>query len=151
NVAKYMGDGVLAYFGWPHAHENDAESAVRAGFAIGEAVGRLPPAAGDRLLVRIGIATGLVVGGDLIGEGAHQEEAVFGETPTLAARLQQLANPGEIVVADTTQRLLGGIFDVTALGPQRLKGIAAPLPAYVVGAERALESRFSVRASSGLL
>src|SRR5258706_2175764 len=122
NVAKYMGDGVLAYFGWPRAHENDAESAVRAGLAISDAVGRLPPPAGEPLMVRVGIATGLVVVGDLIGEGAHQEEAVFGETPNLAARLQQLAKPREIVVADTTQRLLAGIFDATALGPKRLKG-----------------------------
>jgi class 3 adenylate cyclase/predicted ATPase len=151
NVAKYMGDGVLAYFGWPRAHENDAESAVRAGLAINDAIARLPPPAGERLMVRVGIASGLAVVGELIGEGAHQEEAVVGQTPNLAARLQQLAKPGEIVVADTTQRLLGGIFDVTALGPQALKGIGTAIPAYVVGAERTHESRFAMRASGRLL
>jgi class 3 adenylate cyclase len=105
HVAKYMGDGVLIYFGYPHAHEDDAERAVRAGLAVAEAVHGI--AAADQLEVRIGIATGLVVVGDLIGEGAAQEQAVVGETPNLAARLQALAEPGAVVIAPATRQLLG--------------------------------------------
>src|SRR6185312_451806 len=93
-VAQYMGDGILAYFGFPHAHEDDAERAVRAGLEIAVAVGALETRAADRLEVRIGIATGLVVVGDLVGQGAAQEQAVVGDTPNLAARLQGLAEPG---------------------------------------------------------
>src|SRR5271167_3645295 len=95
-VAKYMGDGVLAYFGYPRAHEDDAERAVRAGLEIAAAVARLETRGTERLAVRIGIATGLVVVGDLVGEGSAQEQAVVGETPNLAARLQALAQPGQI-------------------------------------------------------
>src|SRR5215471_14426391 len=102
-VAKYMGDGVLAYFGYPQAHEDDAERAVRAGLALIEAVGKLATNAGSPLQVRIGIATGLVVVGDLIGTGAAQEQAVIGETPNLAARLQALAEPGAVVIASSTR------------------------------------------------
>ena len=93
HVAKLMGDGVLAYFGWPRAHEDDAERAVRAGLAIATAVGRLSTPAGEPLAARVGIATGLVVVGDLVGEGAAREEAVVGETPNLAARLQKRPRP----------------------------------------------------------
>ncbi len=107
HVAKLMGDGVLAYFGWPHAHEDDAERAVRAGLVIAEAVARLATPAREPLAARVGIATGLVVVGDLVGEGAAREEAVVGETPNLAARLQEAAPPGTVVVADGTRRLLG--------------------------------------------
>ena len=110
-VAKYMGDGVLAYFGWPKAHEDDPERAVRAGLAVTRAVAQLTPPAGAPLAARIGIATGVVVVGDLVGEGAAQEEAVVGETPNLAARLQAIAAPGTVVVADSTRRLLGRLFD----------------------------------------
>ena len=115
-VAKYMGDGVLVYFGYPQAHEDDAERAVRAGLAVIEAVGRLPARRGLR--VRLGIATGLVVVGDLIGEGAAQERGVVGETPNLAARLQALAKPNTLVIADSTRRQIGGLFDLEDLGPQ---------------------------------
>src|SRR5207247_2353862 len=96
-VAKYLGDGVLAYFGYPQAHEEDAEQAVRAGLALIEAVAKLDAGHATTLRVRIGIATGLVVVGDLLGEGAAQEEAVIGETPNLAARLQALAEPNTVV------------------------------------------------------
>jgi class 3 adenylate cyclase len=101
-VAKYMGDGVLAYFGYPRAHEDDAERAVRAGLEISAAIASLETRGTERLAVRIGIATGLVVGGDLFGEGSAQEQAVVGETPNLAARLQALAEPGQIVIAAAT-------------------------------------------------
>ena len=100
HVAKFMGDGVLAYFGWPRAHEDAAERSVRAGLAIAAAVAKLPTPTKDPLAARTGIATGLVMVGDLIGEGAAQEEAVVGETPNLAARLQSLAGPGSVVVAE---------------------------------------------------
>jgi class 3 adenylate cyclase len=110
-VAKYMGDGVLAYFGYPQAHEHDAEGAVRAGLALVEAVPKLVANARSPLQVRVGIATGLVVVGDLIGAGAAQEQAVVGETPNLAARLQGLAETGAVVIASTTRRLTGGLFE----------------------------------------
>jgi class 3 adenylate cyclase len=109
-VAKYMGDGVLIYFGYPEAHEDDAERAARAGLAVIDAVGRL--ATQEPLNVRLGIATGLVVVGDLIGAGAAQERSVVGETPNLAARLQALARPGTLVVADSTRRQLGTLFEI---------------------------------------
>ena len=118
-VAKYMGDGVLAYFGYPRADEHDAERAVRAGLALVEAVAGLDTAAGQPLQVRVGIATGLVVVGDLIGEGASQEQAVVGETPNLAARLQALAAPGTVVIGPSTRRLTGGLFDYEDLGRRR--------------------------------
>ncbi|MFO1038876.1 MAG: adenylate/guanylate cyclase domain-containing protein [Geminicoccaceae bacterium] len=144
HVAKFMGDGVLAYFGWPHAHEDDAERSVRAALAIVAAAARLR--AGDEpLSCRIGIATGLVVVGDLIGEGSAREETVVGDTPNLAARLQALADPGAVVVADATRRLLGDLFRLHDLGPQSLKGIAGSTPAFAVLGERALESRFAAR------
>jgi class 3 adenylate cyclase len=111
-VAKYMGDGVLVYFGYPRAHEDDAERAARAGLAVVEAVRGI--AAVGQLEVRIGIATGLVVVGDLVGEGAAQEQAVVGETPNLAARLQALAEPGSAVIAPATRRLLGNRFALRA-------------------------------------
>ena len=113
-VAKYMGDGVLIYFGYPQAHEDDAERAVRAGLAVIEAVGRLP--AREDLRVRLGIATGLAVVGDLIGEGAAQERGVVGETPNLAARLQALAAPNTLVIGEATRRQIGGLFDLEDLG-----------------------------------
>jgi class 3 adenylate cyclase len=112
-VAKYIGDGVLAYFGYPHAHEHDAERAVQAGLALVEAVPKLDTAASVALQVRIGIATGLVVVGDLIGKGAAQEQAVVGETPNLAARLQALAEPSAVVISSTTQRLTAGPLRVS--------------------------------------
>jgi class 3 adenylate cyclase len=107
-VARYMGDGVLAYFGYPQAHEHDAERAVRAGLALVEAVQKLDSVAGVPSQVRVGIATGLVVVGDLIGAGAAQEQPVVGETPNLAARLQALAEPGAVVIESRTRRMTGG-------------------------------------------
>jgi class 3 adenylate cyclase len=118
-VAKYMGDGVLIYFGYPEAHEDDAERAARAGLAVIDAVGRL--ATQEPLNVRIGIASGLVIVGDLIGAGAAQERGVVGETPNLSARLQTLARPGALVVADSTRRQIGTLFEIEDLGPQPLE------------------------------
>src|SRR5690348_14072090 len=144
-VAKFMGDGVLAYFGYPRAHEDDAERAVRAGLEIAAAVLRLETRGTEPLAVRIGIATGLVVVGDLVGEGAAQEQAVVGETPNLAARLQAAAEPGAVVVADGTSRLLGEVFELRPLGPTRLKGFAQPVAAFRVAGERPADSRFEAR------
>jgi class 3 adenylate cyclase len=149
-VAKYMGDGVLAYFGYPQAHEHDAEHAVRAGLALVEAVPKLTTAAGVSLQVRVGIATGLVVVGDLIGAGAAQEQAVVGETPNLAARLQALAEPGAVVIADGTRRLLGNLFELEDLGASDLKGIAGPARAWAALRARSLESRFDALHTTGL-
>jgi class 3 adenylate cyclase len=113
-VAKYMGDGVLAYFGYPHAHEHDAERVdlVEAVPKLVEAVPKLESAAGFSLQVRIGIATGLVVVGDLMGSGEAQERGIVGETPNLAARLQGIAEPNTVVIADSTRRLLGNLFEL---------------------------------------
>ena len=145
HVAKYLGDGVLAYFGWPQAHEDAAERAVRAGLALTEAAGRLATPAGEPLAARVGIATGMVVVGELIGEGAAQEQAVVGETPNLAARLQALAAPGSVVISQATRRLVGGLFELADLGPQRLKGFAAPLAAWQVEGQGRAEGRFEAR------
>ena len=123
-IARYLGDGVLAYFGYPHAHEGDAEQATRAGLALIGAVAGLQTDVGIDLHVRVGIATGTVVVGDLIGEHTAQEEAVIGETPNLAARLQALAQPGAVVIASSTQRLTGGLFEYRDLGTIELKGFA---------------------------
>ncbi|MBV9198572.1 MAG: AAA family ATPase [Alphaproteobacteria bacterium] len=139
-VAKYMGDGVLIYFGYPEAHEDDAERAARTGLAVIDAVGRL--ATQEPLNVRLGIATGLVVVGDLIGSGAAQERGVVGETPNLAARLQALARPGTLVVADGTRRQIGTLFEIEDLGPQPLAGFAEPQPAWRVVGESGVVSRF---------
>jgi class 3 adenylate cyclase len=142
-VAKYMGDGVLAYFGYPRAQEHDAERAVRAGLALVEVVGGLDTAAGQRLQVRVGIGTGLVVVGDLIGQGAAQEQAVVGETPNLAARLQALAEPGTVVIGPRTRQLTGGQFDYEDLGPVEVKGFGAPVIAARVVRESSVEGRFA--------
>jgi class 3 adenylate cyclase len=141
-VAKYMGDGVLAYFGYPRAHEHDAERAVRAGLGIVEAVPKLQTAVGVPLQVRVGLATGLVVVGDLIGSGAAQEQAVVGETPNLAARLQALAEPGAVVISASTRRVIGGLFECRNLGTVSLKGFAENVPAWQVLGAGAAESRF---------
>jgi class 3 adenylate cyclase len=142
HVAKFMGDGVLAYFGWPRAHENEAERAVRAGLAITAAVGKLATPANQPLQARVGIATGLVVVGDLVGDGAAQEEAVVGETPNLAARLQALAEMGTVVVAGPTMRLLGELFELADLGTHDLKGFAHPVQAWRIIGENPAEGRF---------
>jgi class 3 adenylate cyclase/predicted ATPase len=139
-VAKYMGDGILAYFGYPEAHEEDAERATRASLAIVERVAQLDLA--EKLAVRIGVATGLVVVGDLIGAGAAQEQAVVGETPNLAARLQGLAEPNAIVIADATRRQIGGLFEIRDLGAQSLKGFAVEQRVWRVVGESGVASRF---------
>src|SRR5215467_9145222 len=141
-VAKFMGDGVLAYFGYPRAHEDDAERAVRAGLEIAAAVTSLETRGTERLAVRIGIATGLVVVGDLVGEGSAQEQAVVGETPNLAARLQVLAEPGQIVIAGATRRLIADLFRLRDLGRQTAKGFAEPVEAFAVEGVAVTESRF---------
>jgi hypothetical protein len=139
-VAKYMGDGVLVYFGYPEAHEDDPERAVRAGLELVAAVGNLRTCAA--LQARVGVATGLAVVGDLVGSGASQEQAIVGETPNLAARLQTLAAPNTLVIADATRRQVGGLFDLADLGPQALAGFAEPQPAWRVLGESGLLSRF---------
>ena len=142
HVAKYMGDGVLAYFGYPRAHEDDAERAVRAALELTGAVGKQIASDGTRLAARIGIATGQVVVGDLVGEGAAQEEAVVGETPNLAARLQGVAAPGSLVIAASTRRLVGAVFELRELGPQPLKGFPALASAWRVLGESRAQGRF---------
>src|SRR5271156_6360587 len=149
-VAKFMGDGVLAYFGFPRAHEEDAERAVRAGLDILAVVAKLDTQAKETLKVRIGIATGIVVVGDLVGLGSAQEHAVVGETPNLAARLQTLAEPGSLVIAEATRRLLGGAFELKALESQVLKGFEAAVPAWAVLREAENVSRFEAARSAGM-
>jgi class 3 adenylate cyclase len=142
HVAKYMGDGVLAYFGWPQAHEDDAERAVRAGLDLTDAIELLAAPSGEALAARVGIATGLVMVGELIGEGTAQEQAVVGETPNLAARWQALAEPCGVVISQATRRLVGGLFELADLGPRRLKGFGEPLAAWRVEGEGRAEGRF---------
>ena len=141
-VAKFMGDGILAYFGFPHAHEDDAERAVRAGLEIAGVVGALQTPATDKLQVRIGIATGLVVVGDLVGKGAAQEQAVVGDTPNLAARLQALAEPDSVVVSGVTRRLLGGRFRLRDLGRHSVKGLVEPVEVWLAEGISSSENRF---------
>jgi class 3 adenylate cyclase/predicted ATPase len=147
-VARYMGDGVLAYFGYPQAHEHDAERAVRAGLALIEAVGKLRIQ--EPLQVRVGVATGLVVVGDIVGSGEAQERGVVGETPNLAARLQGTAEPNTVVIAEGTRRLLGNLFELEDLGPKELKGIAGSARAWAALRARSVESRFEALHASGL-
>jgi class 3 adenylate cyclase len=147
-VAKYMGDGVLLYFGYPQAHEDDAERAVRAGLELIKAMCGLKPSA--PLQTRVGIATGLVVVGDLIGSGAAQEQTVVGETPNLAARLQGIAEPNTVAVAESTRNLLGNLFDLEDLGRKDLKGMGDPVRAWAVLRSASVESRFDALHASGL-
>jgi predicted ATPase/class 3 adenylate cyclase len=150
-VAKLMGDGVLAYFGWPCAHEDEAERAVQAGLAIVDVVGRLAMPVKEALAARVGIATGLAIVGDLIGEGAAREEAIIGETPNLAARLQQATLPGTVMIAGSTRRLIGEMFELREIGPIELKGFDHPLTGFQVAGERTSGSRFeSLRSSRSL-
>ena len=149
-LAEFRGDGILAYFGYPIAHEDDAERTVRAGLDIIAAVGRLETRAAEPLAVRIGIATGVVVIGDLSREGALREHAVVGETPNLAARLQALAEPGTIVVAASTRRLLNDLFHLRDLGRHEVKGIVEPVAAWAVEGVSASESRFEAVHLTGL-
>jgi class 3 adenylate cyclase/predicted ATPase len=139
-VAKYMGDGVLIYFGYPQAHEDDAERAVRAGLALIEAVGKLSGV--EPIQVRIGVGTGVVVVGDLVGSGDAQERGVVGETPNVAARLQAGATSGTIAIDTATRRLLGGLFEYRDLGGIEAKGFANRVQAYEVVRPSIVESRF---------
>ena len=150
HVAKFMGDGVLAYFGWPAAHEDEAERAVRAALAIGAAVAAIGGPGGRALQARIGIATGMVVVGDLIGEGGAQEQTVIGETPNLAARLQERAGQGGVVISAATRKLLGGLFRVRPLGGLELNGFNAPVIAFAVLGEESTEGRFAALRAAGL-
>src|SRR5215467_13297804 len=147
-VAKYMGDGVLVYFGYPEAHEDDAERAVQAGLELIAAVTGLK--APVSLQTRVGIATGLVVVGDLVGSGEAQERGVVGETPNLAARLQGIAAAKTVVVAEGTRRLLGNLFELEDLGPKDLRGIAGPARAWAALRASTMESRFEALHTSGL-
>ena len=149
-VARYMGDGLLAYFGYPQAHEHDAERAVLAGLALVEAVPMLKTATGAPLQVRVGIATGLVVVGDLIGSGEAQERGVVGDTPNLASRLQALAEPNMVVIAEGTRRLLGDLFEFEDLGAKNLKGIAGPVRAWAALRASSAEGRFEALHTAGL-
>jgi predicted ATPase/class 3 adenylate cyclase len=144
-IARYMGDGVLAYFGYPQAHEDDAEQATRAGLALVDAVASLRTDPATELQVRVGIATGMVVVGDLTGEGSAQEQTVIGETPNLAARLQTFANPGTVLISESTHRLTDGHFEFRNLGPVALKGWAEPIPAWQVLGTTEVESRFEAQ------
>ena len=148
-VSRYMGDGVLVYFGYPQAHEDDAERAVRAGLSVIDAVGRLDVKS-IKLQARVGIATGLVVVGDLIGEGSAQEQSVVGETPNLAARLQALADPDLVVIAAGTRRLVGDFFEYRDLGAVEVKGIARPVAAWQVLRPSVVASRFEALRGSSL-
>jgi class 3 adenylate cyclase/tetratricopeptide (TPR) repeat protein/energy-coupling factor transporter ATP-binding protein EcfA2 len=142
-VVRYFGDGVLACFGWPTAHEDDAERAVRAGQTVVQEMRRSEPLPGVTPKVRIGIATGLAVVGDLIGEGAAQETSLVGDTPNLAARLQNFAEANTLIIAAGTRRLLGNLFNLKELGPLQLKGMTAPITAFQVMGEAMIESRYN--------
>src|SRR5215471_5602574 len=149
-VAKYMGDGVLAYFGYPLANEDDAEQAVHAALAIIQAVPKLQLVHNAALQVRIGIATGMVVVGDLVGQGEAQERGVVGETPNLAARLQALAEPGRVVISEGTRRLTRGLFEYHDLGRISLKGLIDPVQAWQVLGARAVQGRFEAQHEGSL-
>ena len=143
-VAKYMGDGVLVYFGYPQAHEDDAERAVRAGLELVAAVGALKTT--GPLQTRVGIATGLVVVGDLIGSGASQERGIVGETPNLAARLQGIAEPNSVVIAESTRKLVGDLFELRDLGDKGTQGylrVCSSLGSVATGLGREPLRRFS--------
>src|SRR5262249_11208890 len=148
-VAQYLGDGVLVYFGYPEAHEDDAEQAVRAGLELIAAVIALKTPAS--LQTRVGIATGLVVVGDLMtGSGEVHERGIVGETPNLAARLQGIAEPSTVVIAEATRRLLGNLFELEDLGAKNLKGIAEPVRVWVALRASTVESRFEALHAAGL-
>jgi class 3 adenylate cyclase/tetratricopeptide (TPR) repeat protein len=149
-LAEFRGDGILAYFGYPLAHEDDAERTVRAGLDIIAAVARVETRAAEPLAVRIGIATGLVVVGEFSGGSALRQHALVGDTPNLAARLQDLAEPGTIVIAASTRRLLGDLFHVRDLGRHEVKGIAEPVAAWAVEGVSDSESRFEAVRIAGL-
>ena len=146
-IARYMGDGLLVYFGYPQAHEDDAERSVRSGLDIVEAIGNLKAGRTIGLQVRIGIATGQVVAGDILGEGASEERAVLGDTPNLAARLQSLAEPGTVIISSDTRRLAGRLFIYEDAGRHELKGFSESAQAWRAVCEAASESRFEATRS----
>ncbi len=150
-VARFIGDGILAYFGYPRAHEDDAERTVRAGLDIVAAIGTLATRGDEKVEVRIAIATGLVVVGDLVSGGVSEEQGMVGDTPNVAARLQNLAEPGAVVVAVSTRRLLGDLFTFRNLGHREVKGISEPIEVWAVEGPAASESRFeAVRAGRSI-
>jgi class 3 adenylate cyclase/predicted ATPase len=150
SVAKYMGDGALIYFGYPEAYEDAAVRAILAGLALVEAAGVVRQSSPGFPQLRIGIATGTVVVGELIGEGASHERVAVGETLNLAARLQALAAPDSVVISESTWNLTGAAFNYDDLGPQMLKGISTPVRAWAVVAENSAESRFAARTKKGM-
>jgi class 3 adenylate cyclase len=147
-VATYMGDGVLVYFGYPQAHEDDAERAVRAGLALIRSVTNVAPRVA--LQTRVGISTGLVVVGDLIGSGEARQRAIVGETPNLAARLQNIAKPDSLVISESTRKLVGNLFELEDLGAQELKGITGAVTVWAVLRPASVESRFDALHTTGL-
>ncbi len=149
-VAKYMGDGVLIYFGYPRAHENDAERAVMAALKLVGAVAALQPRSTVELACRVGIATGLVVVGDLVGSGEAQERGVVGETPNLAARLQGLAEPDAVMISDATRRLVGDLFEYRDLGAVAIRGLPEAVQVWEALRPSAVESRFEALRGSAL-
>jgi len=151
HIGKYQGDGVIAYFGYPKAHEDDAERAARAGLQVVDAVNRLTSPSGGALAARVGVATGRVVVGELIGHDEARERAVVGETPNLAARLQALAEPNFVVIAPSTRRLVAGLFELIDLGARELKGFVEPVRAWRVLGPSRIEGRFEAREAAGLL
>jgi class 3 adenylate cyclase/predicted ATPase len=153
HIAQYLGDGLLVYFGYPLAHEDDVQRAVRAGLGIVEAMGQLNPRLmqerGVQLAVRVGIHTGLVVVGE-IGSGGRAEQLALGDTPNVAARMQGLATPDSVVMSEATARLVQGYFTTESLGPQSLRGVATPVPVYRVLGDSGVGSRLEVAAATGL-
>ena len=149
-VAKYLGDGVLAYFGWPVAYEDHAERSIRSGLEALAAVEDIHSPDDQPLKARIGIASGHVVVGDIDGSSANERGSIAGDTPNLAARLQAAAAPGQIVVADSTRRLAGQSFEIESLGVQELKGFTSPIALFAVRGEREVESRFEAARASSL-
>jgi class 3 adenylate cyclase/tetratricopeptide (TPR) repeat protein len=150
-VGRYIGDGILAYFGYPQAHEDDPERAVRAALSLVEVVPTIATRHDTPLQVRLGIATGVVVIGDLIGEGAARDQGAVGDTPNLAARLQAVAGPGEVVISQDTRRLAGAHFEYKDLGRLALKGIAEPVQAWQAVGTRSFESRFAAQHEASLV
>ena len=149
-VSRFFGDGILAYFGFPRAHEDDAVRAVHAALDIADAVPCLQTCAGEKLSVRVGIATGVVVAGDIVGQGSSQEQVVVGDTPNLAKRLQDLAEPGGVLVSAATRRLLGDRFRLKDLGRHVVKGLADPVEVFAALGVSQSESRFEAAHASRL-
>ena len=150
-VAKFMGDGALCYFGWPSAYEDDAERAVRAGLRLVEEVKALKTVASTPLSCRVGASSGNVVVGDMIGQGASAEYSLVGETANVAARLQDHAQAGQVIISDSTRRLLGNAFALETLGALDLKGIGTPTKAFIVNGEGVGRSRFDIQRGTQLV